>query len=123
MGKEEDYIKANFGTKSPFKAPNGYFEQLTDKIMEELPQKEILVYKEESAWTKFKPLLYMAAMFIAILIPIRFMVTTPSDNLDKKLSASITTITSELSEDELIDLIEPSTIDNYTLYEYLSNAE
>jgi hypothetical protein len=126
MGKEEDFIKRNAGTKSPFNTPEGYFDDLTSKVMENLPEKDVYLQDEEktSTWIRIKPLLYMVAMFIAILIPIRFIVNgTNKEANDSNLSQAITNITSTLDEEEIVELIEPLNVDNYTLYQYLSEAE
>ena len=37
MMNEEKYIKEKMGTKNPFTVPEGYFEQLSDRIMSRLP--------------------------------------------------------------------------------------
>jgi hypothetical protein len=50
----------------PFKVPEGYFEGLTDDIMSHLSER---VKKEPikiNLWTRVKPWMYMAAMFVGI---------------------------------------------------------
>jgi hypothetical protein len=50
--------------------PDGYFENLTSEVMNKLPEKEKVVFKEEpvSTWTRLKPLLYLAACCRCALI-------------------------------------------------------
>lgn len=38
MMNEEEYIKERMGTKNPFAVPEGYFEQLSDRIMSQLEE-------------------------------------------------------------------------------------
>lgn len=37
--KEEDILKKKCGTENPFKVPEGYFEQFTANLMNQLPEK------------------------------------------------------------------------------------
>ena len=64
--KEEDILLKKLGKEDSFKVPDGYFENLTSEVMNKLPEKEKVVFKEEpvSTWTRLKPLLYMVAMFV-----------------------------------------------------------
>ncbi len=61
--KEEDILLKKLGKENSFKVPDGYFENLTSEVMNKLPEKEKVVFKEEpvSTWTRLKPLLYMAS--------------------------------------------------------------
>jgi hypothetical protein len=36
--KEEDILKEKYGTENPFKVPEGYFEQFTANLMNQLPE-------------------------------------------------------------------------------------
>ncbi len=40
MMNEEEYIKERMGKKSPFTVPDGYFEQLSDRIMSRLEESQ-----------------------------------------------------------------------------------
>ena len=59
--KEEDILLKKLGKEDSFKVPDGYFENLTSEVMNKLPEKEKVVFKEEpvSTWTRLKPLLYI----------------------------------------------------------------
>ena len=71
--KEEDILLKKLGKENSFKVPDGYFENLTSEVMNKLPEKEKVAFKEEpvSTWTRLKPLLYMAAMFVGAALIIR----------------------------------------------------
>jgi len=71
--KEEDILLKKLGKENSFKVPDGYFENLTSEVMNKLPEKEKIVFKEEpvSTWTRLKPLLYLAAMFVGAALIIR----------------------------------------------------
>ena len=40
MMNEEQYLKTKIGNKNPFTVPDGYFEQLTTRIMSQLPESD-----------------------------------------------------------------------------------
>lgn len=40
MKKEESYIRNRCGSRTPFRVPEGYFEQFTPRLMNRLPQQE-----------------------------------------------------------------------------------
>jgi len=120
--KEEDKILKECGKKNSFTVPEGYFDNLTNEIMSKLPEKETpMVEKEISMWDRVRPWLYMAAMFIAILLPIRFIVNRTT-NSTQEIAATETE--NELMLDDYVDVImNYSMMDDYTLYEYLTASD
>ena len=40
MNYEEKEIKERFGQTNPFRVPDGYFDQLTERVMSQLPERE-----------------------------------------------------------------------------------
>lgn len=122
--KEEDNIKKKIGSDNPFSVPEDYFNNLTEKIMEQLPEKEEtpVPAEEPSTWAKIRPWLYMAAMFIAILLPIRFIVqhTAP----DHTALATNNAETEETVEDYIdYAILDHAMMDDYTLYQYMTEED
>ena len=70
---EEEYLNSRMGKKNPFVVPEGYFEQLTQQVMDKLPQEEEKKKPAKVAVMKqLRPWLYAAAcicigVFIAAL--------------------------------------------------------
>ena len=44
--KEEDILLKKLGKENSFKVPDGYFENLTSEVMNKLPEKEKVVFKD-----------------------------------------------------------------------------
>jgi isocitrate dehydrogenase len=114
--KEEDILLKKLGKENSFKVPDGYFENLTSEVMNKLPEKEKVVFKEESVstWTRLKPLLYLAAMFVGA-------------STDHKPAAidevAVTEVDTEVVSDEMLDVaLDRAMLDDYSLYVYLSDA-
>lgn len=121
--KEEDILLKKLGKEDSFKVPGGYFENLTSEVMNKLPEKEKVVFKEEpvSTWTRLKPLLYMAAMFVGAALIIRVASSDRKSVADIDVAA--TEIETEVISDEMIDMaLDRAILDDYSLYVYLSDA-
>ena len=122
MGKEENILR-KVGTKNPFWVPDHYFEEVTQEIMSKLPEKEpMLTMSEPTMWERVKPWLYMAAMFCGLMLSVRMFV----GEKEAQSPAAGTMGDMEFSEvpDEYIDpIVDQTMMDDYTLYEYLTDAD
>lgn len=121
--KEEDILLKKLGKEDSFKVPDGYFENLTSEMMNKLPEKEKVFFKEEpvSTWTRLKPLLYMAAMFVGAALIIRVASSDRKSVAD--IDVAVTEIETEVISDEMIDMaLDRAMLDDYSLYVYLSDA-
>lgn len=70
MTREENILKERFGKENPFKVPEGYFDHLTEKIMENLPEQEIHVIdirSRQTLWQKL-PLRKIAAAVAVVAL-------------------------------------------------------
>lgn len=70
MTREENILKERFGKQNPFKVPEGYFDHLTERIMENLPEQEIRVIdirSRQTLWQKL-PLRKIAAAVAVVAL-------------------------------------------------------
>ena len=121
--KEEDILLKKLGKEDSFKVPGGYFENLTPAGTNKRPPKEKLLFKDEPVctWTRLKPLLYMAAMFVGAALIIRVASSDRKSVADIDVAA--TEIETEVISDEMIDMaLDRAMLDDYSLYVYLSDA-
>lgn len=121
--KEEDTLLKKIGKENPFKVPEGYLENISSEIINKLPEKEKIASQEvPSTWTRLKPLLYMAAMFVGAALIIR-VASTDNRPAEVKDVAAVETIDTEVVSDEMIDMaLDRAMMDDYSLYVYLSDA-
>ena len=124
--KEEDTLLKKIGKEHSFKVPDGYFENLTSEVMNKLPEKEKVVFKEEpvSTWTRLKPLFYMAAMFVGAALIIRVASSDHKPAADD-ITVAVTAMETDTEQvsDEMIDVaLDRAMLDDYSLYVYLSDA-
>lgn len=117
--KEENKILSKVGKRNPFKVPDGYFTDFTQELMSKLPEKENLYTNQEvTLWQRVKPWIYMTAMFCGIMLSVRMFVDKPNQDEFPAISQSII---DSLSDEEWQIIIEHSLIDEYTLYQYLTD--
>ena len=120
--KEEDNILKKVGKENIFRVPDGYFENLTSEVMSRLPEKETpaIIKREPTKWERFKPWVYMTAMFVRAALIIRVASTdrTPANN-----RIAMDEPETEVVSDEYISaVLDNSMLDDYSLYVYLTDA-
>lgn len=107
-----------------FKAPEGYFENLTSEVMNKLPEREnplSKINREITMWERVKPWTYMAAMFIGAALIIRVASVNHKSDMDE-VAATEVADTGNLSDQYINAALDGSMMDDYSLYVYLSDA-
>ena len=67
MIEEEKHLRETVGTRNVFRVPEGYFEQFTAQVMEQLPE------KQKARTTMLRPWLYAAACtVVAVLMGVTY---------------------------------------------------
>lgn len=120
--KEEDNILKRVGKENPFRVPDGYFEHLTSKVMDSLPEKEVpvLLQREPTRWERIKPWLYMAAMFAGAALILRI---ATSGEKEMPGGTPLAADDSEMEEQYISTVLDNSMLDDYSLYVYLTDAD
>lgn len=119
---EEERLRQQYGKKNPFKVPDGYFERLTDTVMSRLPETEPKVQPPVSVWEKVRPWLYMAAMFVGLMFTIRMFMGKYSQADSQSPNPAIPCNISEIPDEYIEPIVDQTMMDDYQLYEYLSDA-
>ena len=118
--KEEDELLRKCGTKNPFTVPEGYFENFSKELMEKLPEKEISLSEPViTTWQRVKPWIYMTAMFCGLMLSVRVFVGRPKQDTPIFTAAEA----AEFSDEYIETIMEHSMMDDYTLYQYLTEAD
>lgn len=94
-----------------FKIPENYFDDLSIKIMEQLPASEPKVI---SIFKKRKSLIFMAAaiLILALMIPILNNLSTTKKELDSTTLENYITYQSNVNQYDLISVLESEDITN-----------
>ena len=120
MGKEDNILR-KVGTSNPFRVPDHYFEDFTQELVSKLPEKESMpLMPEPTLWQRVKPWIYMTAMFCGIMLSVRVFVGEPK----KDEFPAISQIEAEnLTDEDWEIMIDYIMMDDYSLYQYLTNAD
>lgn len=131
--KEEQEIIRKCGKENPFRVPEGYFEDFARNIMTQLPTENYTADDDDAPvitmWQRVKPLLYMAAMFIGMIMCVRVVLGDHMNNNTLENSDNLAALEfswadfEQMSDEELASMIEYTMMDNYSLYQYLSEIE
>ena len=72
MKEEESKILSKLGKEPGFKIPENYFSDFQNNIAEKLPNFSVSEEKvKPNLWVRFRPYVYMAAMFAGIFCMIQ----------------------------------------------------
>lgn len=119
--KEENYLLRKVGTSNPFRVPDRYFEEFAQDLMNKLPEKEsISITYEATLWQRVKPWLYMTAMFCGIMLSVRVFVGNPKQNEFPHITQAEA---ESLTEQDWEHIVDYAMIDDYELYELLTDTE
>lgn len=117
---EEEEIIKKCGKENPFRVPEGYFENFTQEMMDLLPeQTEQPLTLKVTLWERVKPLLYLAAMFAGMMLCVRYLVIGEEQNQELPTA----TFSETFSDQEIETIVNYTMMDDYTLYQYLTDAE
>jgi hypothetical protein len=114
MNSEKDLEQLK--EKNPFRVPEGYWEGLTDHIMEQLPEKEVVpvVTRKVTMMEYVRPWLYLAAviaglgLFFKVIAP-KENNATPTDSLlvnEQSTPASVSTSAKASTNEDYLEYVE-----------------
>ena len=119
MGKEDNILR-KAGTSNPFRVPDHYFENFTQELMNKLPEKDPMpLMSEPTLWERVKPWLYMTAMVCGIMLSVKVFVGEPPKD---EFPAISQTEVERLPDEDWEIMIDRIMMDDYTLYQYLTDA-
>ena len=130
---DELYLKQKVGNRNPFRVPDGYFDQLTQQVMQQLPEREETVAKQLSITSQprarkvqMRPWLDAAAcsvLALAMGVSYYFLQSqsTSTDAAPMAAVAPAVSVTNEASDNSYFeDAADYVMLDNTEIYAYLS---
>lgn len=106
MMNEEQYIKSRMGGKNPFQVPEGYFDRLTAKVMQQLPEQP-----KRSLMARLRPWMYAAACVVTVLFTATVYFYSTDNQQQAVATAGITTADSYI--DDIADYVMADNNDIY----------
>lgn len=115
MMNEEEYLNSKLGKRNPFTVPEGYFEQLTAQVMEQLPEKKPA---KKAVIKQLRPWLYAAACICVAVFTAGVFFSNKTDNAKEiKQMASVEQVHNNYYSDNYIDEeADYAMVDNQEIY-------
>ena len=124
MNYEEKEMQVRFGKENPFRVPEGYFDQLTERVMAQLPEREQQAEQislsdrhPKSRLVALRPWFYAAACTIAVVVMGVTFLSHDSAEEQPLASTSTTTNTESQYIDDAADYVM---LDNAEIYACLA---
>ena len=111
MENEEKYIREKLGQNNPFRVPEGYFDQLTERVMAQLPER-----RPKSRLVTLRPWLYAAAC--VAVVAVMGLTFHFHQSAEEQQMANMTANNTEISYIE--EAADYAMLDNAEIYAYLS---
>lgn len=117
---KEEQLKAHYGNKTPFRVPEGYFDDLSNRIMSQIPKEEfVMVHHRKSRTWMYAAAIFFALLASASLISQYVYQPVPTTNVDMANVEMVQDSTTYIE-----DMVDYALIsDAMIYYEYLSNEE
>ena len=117
--EEEKYIEELVGKRNPFVVPEGYFEQLTDQVMQSLPERRP---RAKTVW--LRPVLYAAASVCALFVCATVWLSWPKSlqQEQKSVAEAVQAVQMQQPDETFFDeAADYMMLDNQDIYAYLSD--
>lgn len=127
MINEEEYLNSRMGKRNPFTVPEGYFEQLTQQVMDKIPQAATTEMKparkpaKVAVMKRLRPWLYAAAcicigVFIAAIAFNNRSETAANQPAAQQIAANEPTDYNYYSDTYINEEADYAMIDNQEIY-------
>ena len=116
--EEEKYISDKFGRRNPFTVPDGYFEQLTARVMEQLPERR---QKARRVW--MRPVWWAAAAVCALFVSTAAWLVIPNES--QQAQGQVAEVIQQSQPDDAFfdEAADYMMLDNQDIYACLASAE
>lgn len=117
MNREENYLRQRFGSETPFRVPEDYFQDFSAKMMAQLPETTArTVIMHTSRWRRWRPYVAAASVCAVIFGAGLFYNTHYADSVPAHTAAKAVAVDTNI--DQAADYVM---IDNEDIYSYLAD--
>ena len=114
--EDNKYIEELVGKRNPFRVPEGYFDNLTAQVMQNLPEQNP---KAKTVWMR-KPMYYAAACVCALLISATAWLLTSEPSVKTAAPVQAQAVQQDESDTYLEEAADYMMLDNHDIYSYLA---
>lgn len=117
MTSEEKYISQKCGNKQPFRVPEGYFDTLADRIIEQIPKQQTKLGK--AVIKQLKPWFYAAACIVVAVFTATMMLQNKKTDTQIAQAEKTTDTETYYSDTYIDEEADYAMVDNQDIYAYL----
>ena len=130
---DELYLKKTVGNRNPFRVPEGYFEQFTEQLMQQLPEREQTVAKQvdmaqqqsdnqpRARKVQMRPWLYAAACTaLALMLGVSYYFMQSPATSTESAPVAVVTPTTTPDYSYIDEVADYAMLDNTEIYACLS---
>lgn len=123
MEQAEKYLKSRYGATGHFKVPDGYFDSLTSRVMERLPEDQANVIRMPvSAWHGM--IVPLSAVAASAVLAVCMLLHDGTDDIGSRQALASQNDAAVTYEDADIDaMTDYAMVDAVDMYAYMSTAE
>ena len=120
---EEMYIQEKVGKRNPFRVPEGYFDNLTAQVMQNLPEQP----KRRAKSVFMRPVFYAAASVCALLVAGAAWMWHPTAEVSSAESVQAKAVSQPQQQQDNADgyfdeAADYMMLDNHEIYAYLAES-
>ena len=116
MDKDEQILRQNFGNKTPFRVPEGYFEEFAEQLMAQLPARETRAVPMRPWWRRHRASMLAAACICAAVFSVGVYLGSSESRQASLASAPVENVDNTM--DEIADYVM---MDNEAIYASLTD--
>lgn len=113
---EEEYLRTKLGNRNPFTVPEGYFDHLADRVMQQLPAE-----RKHTVVRSLRPWLYAAACIAILIVSVLFVSHQSNQPTQQQAAVNNTSKTETQSDNYIDDMADYAMVDNEEIYLYLAD--
>ena len=120
---DEDILRQQFGNKRPFRAPEDFFDNFAEQMMQQLPEAQTVEMTVEKSrkgvWARLRPMAIAASAALLMAVGATMLW---NNNSEEKAAALAAYPTTQQSQDYTIDqMADYAMLDNQDFYNYLAD--
>ncbi|MBM6993706.1 MAG: hypothetical protein I3J02_10680 [Prevotella sp.] len=128
MEREEKFIEDKFGRRSPFKVPEGYFDDFASQLMQRLPDRvdtptTKVVPMRSSSWHRTRPIAIAAASICAAIFSLGVFMHNDKDRMTGPTAAATHGSVSSTSYSAVDAMADYAMLDTEDMYAYLEDTK
>lgn len=112
MDKSDQVLRRKFGSKAPFRVPDGYFDHFANEFMDKLPEQKARIVSISPWWHYYRPAMFVAACICGVVMSFGVYLHTSHFSNEAKINVHM----ESLSNNTIDQMADYTMLDNEEIY-------